>query len=220
MTIGNRIKKYISEAYKTQTNFAQSTGVRVAVINRYVNDKALPGADVLIKFKKAGMSIDWLLDGSGTMYANNAVGQQLRKKIENEIEPEPDTPFDRIKVWIRENYSSLENFSLIMNTDHNELFDILYKNSIPGTEFINMMTRAGCNMSWISNGTGEQYADNPAGMLLQIRQGKTENSTMLLKYFEKNHINPNADIDAEKLTRLLKYAVNLRLEDIQNIIDQ
>jgi hypothetical protein len=38
----------------------------------------MPSFEMLQKFKEAGMSIDWLIDGTGDMFANNEKGILLK----------------------------------------------------------------------------------------------------------------------------------------------
>ncbi len=171
MTIGQRIKKFIDRVYGTQKKFACQVNISRTILNRYIADINLPGADVLYKFKKAGMSIDWLLDGSGSMFARDFQMQYSNKEDTEQLQ---DLPHRRIKKWINKNYGSLENFAIIMNIDYYLMENFLENESVPDPNFTNILRMAGCNIRWLSTGEGDEYANNNIGQILRIRNESTE----------------------------------------------
>jgi len=76
----DRFKQFIKQCYKTQTAFADETGINIAHINFYVTGVRNPASESLAKFYEAGLSLDWLFGGECSMYANNQKGEQLRKQ--------------------------------------------------------------------------------------------------------------------------------------------
>lgn len=67
--IGDRLKVALGQLNLTQTELADSLGVKVNQINRWATDKSAPNADYLLRIqKKTGLSIDWLLTGKGEMF--------------------------------------------------------------------------------------------------------------------------------------------------------
>ena len=171
MTIGQRIKKFIVRVYGTQKKFADQVQISRAILNRYIADTNLPGADVLYRFKKAGMSIDWLLDGSGSMYAKDFKIQHIEKDINVASQY---LPHQRIKKWIGKNYGTLENFAVIMNLYYYMLENFLENELVPDPNFTNILRMAGCNIRWLSTGDGEEYAQNNIGHILKMRNEQSE----------------------------------------------
>ena len=170
MTLGSRLKRFIEKHYTSQKDFASQLSIDCTLISRYINEKVIPGVEILMKFTSAGISSDWLISGIGSMYAKNTVGMDLSEKYQNDIETEDNKPFYRIVLWIKENYGSLENFSLIMNINRNELFSTLYDKLVPDLSFIDMLRSSGCNTNWLITGEGSQYANNPIGEILQSKK--------------------------------------------------
>lgn len=81
MTFGERIRIFAKKCYGSQKNFAEHINFDYSYLNRIALGKNTPGADILQKFYEAGMSINWLLSGKGSMFADNSVGKQLMESF-------------------------------------------------------------------------------------------------------------------------------------------
>lgn len=66
-SIGQRIRQFAETRYGTLKAFGQAVGLTSSALNAYVQDDRTPGAGLLQRFQSAGMSIDWLLNGEGSM---------------------------------------------------------------------------------------------------------------------------------------------------------
>ena len=75
-----RLKRFITIAYKTQSNFAEKSGIDRSIISQFLNDKREIQAKTKQKLYQAGLSIDWFETGAGSMFADNEVGEQLAKQ--------------------------------------------------------------------------------------------------------------------------------------------
>ena len=205
MKIGERLKKFILECYGSQKNFAELIGIKLSALNRYISDSSNPGLDVLRKFKNAGLSIDWLIDGSSSMYASKSSSRPININNESNNEKTSNTPYFRIKQWIIENYESIENYAVIMNFNYKDLMNILNNELVPDPSLVQGVVRAGCNLSWLATGEGSKYGNNPAGLLLKIQKDSTGTQVyepnLLENYNHKNKENYTSE-DFFKLIRL------------------
>lgn len=176
MSIGEKILIFIKRCNISQLDFAEIADINYFALSRYISGKNTPSTDSLIKFYNAGMSIDWLLTGVGSMYSNSPKGRKL--KIFHEENDVVDTiqPFDRIKTWIRENYGTLLKFTTTMNLKYDYLYSILYEQTIFDPELAGIMVKAGCNLDWIQDGKGTPYADNIEGLLFKIKNNEITGS--------------------------------------------
>jgi len=205
MQIGQRIEKFTRECYHTQTYFAECIGITISSLNRYIKGKYTPKFDMLLKFFDAGMSIDWLLNGSGSMYANNEKGREFKKKYKSTENNYSNTPFGRAKQWIMENYGTLKEFAILINMNYDELNDIFNSTLIPDPSFLDLMSRAGCSINWLATGEGSEYENNPLGMLLKLKEKgfdlkSTENEITDENLYKNMKNDPR--IDFIKLIRL------------------
>jgi transcriptional regulator with XRE-family HTH domain len=78
MTIGKRLEDFIKKAYKMQREFAATTGISAQQVNNYVTNRSKPSVSILKKFNVAGLNLNWLLMGNGSMFARNETGDRLR----------------------------------------------------------------------------------------------------------------------------------------------
>jgi transcriptional regulator with XRE-family HTH domain len=61
-TIGDRIKYQLKLRKMTQRELANKIGINEVTMGRYINDKRIPNADVIIAIcRTLGISSDWLL---------------------------------------------------------------------------------------------------------------------------------------------------------------
>jgi transcriptional regulator with XRE-family HTH domain len=207
MTIGIRLKKFIEYISGTQSNFARLIQISPVVLNRYISGKMLPGADVMLKFQKVGLSIDWLLSGKGKMlHENSDAIQQIQE--ENKLTL---LPIMRLNNWINNNFNSIENFAFLINYDINILNNILCNDIIPEPNFINIVRVAGCNINWLASGEGVEYENNYIGMILKSRK---ENPDMKAKTEIRIDMRKINDFTTIEFYDLIKAAVNEQLKTI------
>jgi hypothetical protein len=62
-TIGGRIREFAERRYGSINGFAQAIGMHPVQLSKYALNQSRPGTEILLRFQKAGMSIDWLLSG-------------------------------------------------------------------------------------------------------------------------------------------------------------
>lgn len=61
-TIGERLRHCLQDRNMSQKEFAEKIGVMQSTINKYVNDKQMPRADIIQEMCRVlGISADWLL---------------------------------------------------------------------------------------------------------------------------------------------------------------
>jgi hypothetical protein len=167
MNLSERLSLFISKNFKNQQEFADAAGVDKNTISRYKGRKFNPNSNILLKFQDVGLSIDWLLNGIGIMYAKNNKGIRLAEKFIDANPIKVDKPFGRIKKWIFDNYGCLQNFVIINNLKYDDIYLTLYEDSIPDLNFIKVLHKSGCDPDWILTGSGSSFAENPMGELLQ-----------------------------------------------------
>jgi hypothetical protein len=74
-SIGDRLRKYITDKYRSINAFADSIGMHPGNVQKYLSNKRKPGSPLLKILKNDGVNIDWLLTGEGEMYGD-AVGEK------------------------------------------------------------------------------------------------------------------------------------------------
>ena len=75
--ISERLKEARKQLGVTQKKFAEIAGLPLPSHKDYISGKTMPGGDALIGYSKAGININWLLTGVGTMFTSR-----------NEVDPE------------------------------------------------------------------------------------------------------------------------------------
>lgn len=170
ISCGQRLRLFVEKNYSTQKEFSDLIGINESSLYRYFTGSNQPTIETLSKFKKAGLSIEWLVDGSGTMYARNSKGMELLEKIGYKDKTEKTHPYERIHSWIDENYGSIRNFSIILDLDFEDLCRTFFDKVIPDTNFADTLENAGCNIDWVLTGEGSMYAANPLGEILQSKK--------------------------------------------------
>lgn len=69
-TIGARLREALTEIGMSMAALSEAADVPYSSVQNYAADKQLPGAEALIKIKRAsGISIDWLLAGEGETFS-------------------------------------------------------------------------------------------------------------------------------------------------------
>ncbi len=201
MTIGTRLQKFIVHICGTQCKFAEKIEIAPAVLNRYISGKILPGAEVMLKFQKEGLSIDWLLSGKGKMLIDDSPAVQ---KLRDENSPSL-LPIMRLNKWITDNFTSVENFAFLINYDINILNNILQNETLPEPDFINIVRIAGCSIKWLATGEGIEYENNYIGMILKSRKENPDKTSKSELRIDMRKIN---DFTTSEFYDLIKTAVN------------
>ena len=207
MAFGLRIRNFITKCYATEINFAEHIGIDYTSLSRYISERRTPNLKIQLKFQEAGMSIDWMLNGTGSMFANNDRGKELKSVAENYLKDSRNEYCSLIINWINENYENLENYSKTTNFDYDELFSILFEGLLPSSEMIAGLRLAGCSVNWLITGEGSKYENNPAGIILKMRNDYTNKLIKTESLLKSLHINA-----LEDLYELIKYAVKSELE--------
>lgn len=167
---GKRIRIFINENYESMEKFVEISDISSSRLEKIISGKAKPGGDDLQKLHDVGMSVNWALDGDDGMYAMNAAGEKLRRKNDRKSSFKHLSTIERIRLWILENYKSVENFATARNVDYFELYNVLYKGFFLDPELIVELESAGCNTYWLATGEGSQYNSNIPGAILQHRK--------------------------------------------------
>lgn len=97
-TIGKRLRQALSERGLSMAALGEQAGLPYSSIQNYAADKQLPGAEALIKIRRAiGVSIDWLLTGEADAPSDNytPISRQLRMADYQELRSR-FTNFDQI----------------------------------------------------------------------------------------------------------------------------
>jgi transcriptional regulator with XRE-family HTH domain len=70
MSIGKRLKEYITERRLTQDEFSSLCHVNKQTISNIVKDKTAPSGDVLVKIASGydDLNFNWLITGRGSMF--------------------------------------------------------------------------------------------------------------------------------------------------------
>ena len=84
---GNRIAEFAKLFYGSQKKFAIAIGISPQHLHAYVKKKSRkPGYEILEKFHQSGMSINWLISGTGKMTADNSIGKILENGLKEHLE--------------------------------------------------------------------------------------------------------------------------------------
>ncbi|TAL67834.1 MAG: XRE family transcriptional regulator [Bacteroidetes bacterium] len=169
MNIGIRIKLFIQTCYQSQLFFAKLVNLDPTYLNRIINNRLNPGVDILSRFNSAGVSLDWLLNGSGSMYSTNSLGEKLKNMVSDSSNITQNTTNKRVISWISENYDNLENFCNIFKIDLQKSHSIIYESAMPDSEYLEILNEAGCNIKWLHTGQGSRFENNPAGTILKMK---------------------------------------------------
>lgn len=136
MTLGDKIKLFATGRLWTLSRLASEVGISPQALNRYVNNSVIPGADFLIKLKKIGCSLDWLLDD--TEYDKNFI-----KNI-----------YYRIEEQLIAKYGSLSAASKILSVTEEKLkLDLLNSDMSFSLDFLCKLAKLGLNINYILLGS-------------------------------------------------------------------
>jgi len=86
MQISDRIKLFAKNCFGNLKAFCEELGISQSHLSHFLQGR-MPSFEMLQKFKEAGMSIDWLIDGTGDMFANNEKGILLKSESANKYTP-------------------------------------------------------------------------------------------------------------------------------------
>lgn len=178
MTFGKRLDLFTRCCYQSQNHYANYLGISRSYLNRIITNKINTGTDILSKLISSGVSVNWLLEGKGSMFAHNTTGINLKNKIIFSGYENGCFFSVRLLSWICENYDNLERFCNLLKIDFVKYYSIIFEASIPDTEFINIFRKAGCSISWLYSGSGSRYYNNPAGTILKFRNQNKNNSVI------------------------------------------
>ncbi|MCX6152557.1 MAG: helix-turn-helix transcriptional regulator [Candidatus Kapabacteria bacterium] len=168
-----RLIQFFELVCDKQDELADLLNVSQSTISRYRDGKISPSTEILEKLSDLGLSLDWLFTGKGLMFADNEKGQRLYDKYIG-TNYEFLKPFDRIILWINENYVSLEQFCLQTNVRYQTMHDFLYNEAFD-KRILKYLNDAGCNLQWVISGGGSKYADNRMGKILQSLDNDKQN---------------------------------------------
>ncbi len=72
MSIGRRLKEYLTERRLTQEEFSALCRINKQTISNIVKDKTAPSGDVLVKIASEyeDLNFNWLITGKGSMFNN------------------------------------------------------------------------------------------------------------------------------------------------------
>lgn len=77
----NRLKEFAEIAYGSLSELARNLQKTNNFFSSYIsNPKKYFGWRVLKKLYEAGLNIDWLISGYGSMFSNSKIGLQLQKE--------------------------------------------------------------------------------------------------------------------------------------------
>lgn len=71
MSIGKRLREFAESKYGSIKSLAEAIEVKPPNLQKYLRDEREPGTATLIKLKKVGCDINWLLFGESEMLTNN-----------------------------------------------------------------------------------------------------------------------------------------------------
>lgn len=86
-SIGQRLSEEILKHYKSKRQFALTIGLLPQSLNNYLKGDILPGRQMLEKFKKAGLDINYILYGEASgevalRHSEPAEASQLRAELQ------------------------------------------------------------------------------------------------------------------------------------------
>ena len=127
------------------------------------------------------------------MYATNEKGMELKRENEENVFDSDEIKVNYLEEWIKDNFDSLINFAAIIEEDIIIINDILYNDySIP-MDILLKLEWFGCNLTWLSTGMGDEYAENENGETLRrMKKLKSENGQLprlAMKRYEIKKIN-------------------------------
>lgn len=76
-TICGRLKSYIEDLGFTEKEFAEKVGMTYENLYAYTHDKRQPGSEVLLRFYKVGIDLNWLVGGK--QIKENKELQEIKK---------------------------------------------------------------------------------------------------------------------------------------------
>ena len=152
MDCGSRLKLFVSKNFDTQKKFSEKIGLDSSVLSKYISGKKTPGFEVIKHFHDIGLSIDWLINGTGSMFAHNPAGEKLKCSSKNNSVKKIDSSRKRLSYWVDTNYSFLRKYSHYFGINEVELKHIISEKETTSTDIIDKLKNAGCNISWIISG--------------------------------------------------------------------
>ncbi|MCB0713127.1 MAG: helix-turn-helix transcriptional regulator [Ignavibacteriae bacterium] len=118
MTIGERLKFYAKTRHRSVRNFAKVCDIHPSQMSKYVNNVNEPSISALEKIRAAGVSIDWLISGNGsmdvqhtdlTMDTASPIGMYLGEKTLSDVFDLNDPNLSDHIVWMESALHSLKD---------------------------------------------------------------------------------------------------------------
>ncbi len=186
MDFHQRLSSFISNNYESNIFYSNFIKIDSTQLNKYTKGRHYPSFETLIKFYESGVSLDWLLSGDGSMFAENEKGNELKVKYETKNKGIILEIKSRIRKWILDNYKTFENFGVENDMDTEELMSELESLSYPKPQLLYKLKLAGCNIKWAVGGKGEPYLNNPRGFILKSRKKTDSKKELDLKSEDLN----------------------------------
>lgn len=82
-SFGARLKFIVMARYTTQLQAAHALDVQPGLLNKYFADKTRPGVLFLERLAAIGINMQWLITGEGIAFAENAMGEELKRIVDS-----------------------------------------------------------------------------------------------------------------------------------------
>ncbi len=164
MTFNIRLKEFIHNNYDSIKSFSDQIKIDQTQLSKYIKGIHTPSYDILVKLFDAGLNINWLISGTGSMFADNDVGNKLRMEYEaSNLQYRNRLIEGRLLKWINDKYKSLEKFTKKFNLDFDRINSEMNNNSSPSPQFIVSLHKAGCDFDWVLSGQVHHSSVDPDG---------------------------------------------------------
>ena len=74
-TFGERLRAFAKARFGTLQKLSTAAGISYQQLSKYATNEKRPQLDALERLRATGVSIDWLIDGTGEMMATGTTGQ-------------------------------------------------------------------------------------------------------------------------------------------------
>ncbi|MHB1688246.1 MAG: helix-turn-helix domain-containing protein [Ignavibacteriaceae bacterium] len=80
-TIGDRLRTFAKSNFKNMEEFAKKLEIEQSSLSAYLNNRNIPGGKILIRIRKLGCDINWLLTGEVGIDYKNLVDAKTELEI-------------------------------------------------------------------------------------------------------------------------------------------